>query len=167
MTSPQDLQRGTCASAIDCGEPCCIHVGRCYKSLERETLTLQEQLTDERERNRELLEVMVAAAEEIAAHWEAHCDKDGYGPANLERRLREGIATSYPGYSLGEFQKLREKSERLERTLAMIDAIEQRDALIRELVKWLEILNSPSPMGDDHRQAYSAEALAAARKAVK
>lgn len=37
----------TCASAIDCGMPCCVHVGRCYKALE---LT-NAQLTT---RNREL-----------------------------------------------------------------------------------------------------------------
>lgn len=40
--------------------------------------------------------VMVAAAEEIQAYWDAHCDADGYGPVNLMRRLEEGIPSPAP-----------------------------------------------------------------------
>lgn len=53
--------------------------------------------------------VMIAAAEEIHAHWEAHCDAEGYGPANLMRRLEEGIPSRY-GYTAGAFAQL--KAER-------------------------------------------------------
>ena len=56
--------------------------------------------------------VMVAAAEEIAAHWQAHCDADGYGPANLMHRLEEGIPSEY-GYTAGAFAALRAENERL------------------------------------------------------
>ena len=59
-----------------------------------------------RAENEKLRTVMVAAAEEIAAHWQAHCDADGYGPANLMRRLEEGIPSEY-GYTAGAFESLR------------------------------------------------------------
>lgn len=49
--------------------------------------------------------VMVAAAEEIHTHWQAHCDAEGYGPQNLMRRLEEGIPSEY-GYTAGAFAKL-------------------------------------------------------------
>lgn len=54
--------------------------------------------------------VMIAAAEEIAAHWDAHCDTDGYGPQNLMRRLEEGIPSEY-GYTAGAFAELKAKAE--------------------------------------------------------
>ena len=41
---------------------------------------------------------MMAAAVEIQEHWGAHCDEDGYGPANLMRRLERRIDGGY-GYS--------------------------------------------------------------------
>ena len=41
---------------------------------------------------------MMAAAVEIQEHWAAHCDEEGYGPANLMHRLERGIASQY-GYS--------------------------------------------------------------------
>jgi len=49
--------------------------------------------------------VMIAAAEEIASHWQAHCDAEGYGPQNLLRRLEEGIPSEY-GYTAGAFAAL-------------------------------------------------------------
>jgi hypothetical protein len=51
--------------------------------------------------------VMIAAAEEISKHWDAHCDEEGYGPVNLLRRLESGIPAQY-GYSAGDFLRLRE-----------------------------------------------------------
>ncbi len=57
--------------------------------------------------------VMVAAAEEIHAHWGAHCDAEGYGPANLMRRLEEGIPSHY-GYTAGDFERLRLDAARLD-----------------------------------------------------
>jgi chromosome segregation ATPase len=56
-----------------------------------------------------LRSVMVAAAEEIDAHWDAHCDAEGYGPASLMHRLECGIPSQY-GYTAGAFAKL--KAER-------------------------------------------------------
>ena len=55
--------------------------------------------------NEHLRSVMIAAAEEIHAHWDAHCNEEGYGPANLMRRLEEGIPASY-GYKAGDFERL-------------------------------------------------------------
>jgi hypothetical protein len=62
---------------------------------------------------------MMAAAVEIQAHWDAHCDAEGYGPANLMHRLERGIASQY-GYdakTIVEMQKncdsLRAEVERL------------------------------------------------------
>ena len=56
--------------------------------------------------------VMVAAAEEIAAHWDAHCDEEGYGPANLMHRLEKGIASEY-AYKAGDFARLQEANKEL------------------------------------------------------
>ena len=55
--------------------------------------------------NANLRTVMVAAAEEIQAHWDAHCDAEGYGPANLMHRLEEGVPAEY-GYTAGAFARL-------------------------------------------------------------
>jgi len=56
--------------------------------------------------NDNLRTVMIAAAEEIHAHWDAHCDAEGYGPANLMHRLEEGIPSEY-GYTAGAFAALK------------------------------------------------------------
>jgi chromosome segregation ATPase len=55
--------------------------------------------------NENLRSVMIAAAEEIHEHWQAHCDDDGYGPANLMRRLEKGIPAEY-AYKAGDFERL-------------------------------------------------------------
>lgn len=60
--------------------------------------------------------VMVAAAEEIAAHWDAHCDEEGYGPANLMHRLEKGIASEY-AYKAGDFARLQEANKELLKAL--------------------------------------------------
>ena len=67
--------------------------------------------------------VMIAAAEEINKHWDAHCDADGYGPVNLVRRLERGIPSEY-GYTAGAFARLQAENERLtkEHTRTEIDA---------------------------------------------
>lgn len=61
--------------------------------------------------------VMVAAAEEIQEHWQAHCDQDGYGPRNLMHRLENGIASNYSGYKFGAFTKLQKENEELKAVL--------------------------------------------------
>jgi len=76
----------------------------------------------------ELRQVMVAAAEEIHEHWDDHCDEEGYGPANLMRRLEKGIAVCYPGYTSGAFQKLERQVEMLNRRLDLVREQRQREA---------------------------------------
>ena len=80
----------------------------------------------------ELRSVMIAAAEEIQAHWPAHCDDEGYGPANLMRRLEEGIPSQY-AYTAGDFERLRAEAEALRKALqeAVHQAIDY-DGFVRE-----------------------------------
>lgn len=66
---------------------------------------------------------MMAAAVEIQDHWDAHCDAEGYGPANLMHRLERGIASQY-GYDAktlarveAERDQLRAEVERLRKPL--------------------------------------------------
>lgn len=73
--------------------------------------------------NANLRTVMVAAAEEIHAHWQAHCDSKGYGPANLQRRLEEGIPSEY-GYTAGAFVELKAALEAAQAALRELVAIE-------------------------------------------
>jgi len=68
-----------------------------------------------------LRSVMIAAAEEIQAHWPAHCDAEGYGPANLMRRLEEGIPSQY-AYTAGDFVRLRDEAEALRNTCSRASA---------------------------------------------
>lgn len=73
---------------------------------------LRQQVKDLTKENAILKTVMVAAAEEIRAHWSAHCDAEGYGPANLMRRLEEGIPSEY-GYTAGAFERLTKERDAL------------------------------------------------------
>lgn len=73
--------------------------------------------------NSGLRTVMIAAAEEIHEHWAAHCDAEGYGPANLMRRLEDGIPAEY-GYTAGAFARLTAEREALREALqAAYDAL--------------------------------------------
>lgn len=68
--------------------------------------------------NENLRTVMIAAAEEIKLHWEAHCDPvEGMGPVNLLRRLECGIPAEY-GYKAGSFRRLMYRVKALEAALA-------------------------------------------------
>jgi len=62
--------------------------------------------------NDNLRTVMMAAAVEIQEHWDAHCDADGYGPANLMRRLEGGYPEQY-GYNAETVVRLEAEIERL------------------------------------------------------
>lgn len=62
-----------------------------------------------------LKSVMIAAAEELSAHWEAHCDEEGYGPTNLLNRLEKGLPSTY-GYTAGAFRALKSKLDAYEGT---------------------------------------------------
>lgn len=60
---------------------------------------LERQLAEAKADNKEMLSVMMAAAVEIKEHWDAHCDAEGYGPANLLRRLETGVTGGGYGYT--------------------------------------------------------------------
>ena len=60
---------------------------------------------------------MMAAAVEIQAHWEAHCDEEGYGPANLMHRLERGIASQY-GYTAQTLVQIEAERDTLRQQLA-------------------------------------------------
>lgn len=60
----------------------------------REIETLQAEVERLKGENANLKTVMVAAAEEIHQHWDAHCDAEGYGPTNLIRRLEKASRLS-------------------------------------------------------------------------
>lgn len=55
---------------------------------------------------------MMAAAVEIHEHWDAHCDAEGYGPANLMHRLERGIASQY-GYDAKTLQRVESERDQL------------------------------------------------------
>lgn len=78
------------------------------------------------EENANLRTVMIAAAEEINEHWEAHCDAEGYGPVNLQRRLEAGMPAEY-GYTAGAFARLHA----------------QRDELLAALQKYVDHFGDP------------------------
>lgn len=79
------------------------------------------------EENENLCSVMIAAAEEIAEHWDAHCDEEGYGPANLMHRLERGIPAQY-GYKAGDFAELMEANKELLEALKLaVDALARSD----------------------------------------
>ena len=90
--------------------------------------------------------VMIAAAEEISEHWNAHCDAEGYGPQNLLRRLEEGIPSEY-GYTAGAFAALR-----AERDAAVADA---------GCLRWR--LQAIIPLFEEARDALPAITLASAK----
>lgn len=60
--------------------------------------------------------VMMAAAVEITEHWDAHCDEEGYGPANLVRRLENCYPAQY-GYDAETVVRMEERIEWLEAQL--------------------------------------------------
>lgn len=78
-----------------------------YQAAQARIEALEKKIDD-------LKTVMVAAAEEIYEHWDAHCDKEGYGPANLMNRLERGLASTYSCYSPGAFAALHKKVADLE-----------------------------------------------------
>lgn len=77
----------------------------------------QSRITELEAENENLRTVMIAAAEEIKLHWEAHCDPvEGMGPVNLLRRLECGIPAEY-GYKAGNFRRLMYRVKALEAAL--------------------------------------------------
>lgn len=67
---------------------------------------------------------MLAAAVEIQAHWEAHCDAEGYGPANLMHRLERGIASRY-GYDAATLQRVETERDQLREEVEQLKLAEE------------------------------------------
>lgn len=69
------------------------------RQLEAAIVLIRDVLPKVKEENRKLRSMCKAAAAEIDEHWQAHCDKDGYGPVNLMSRLEGRLPPDlYPGY---------------------------------------------------------------------
>ena len=110
--------------------------------LEHVTEPLRTQFADTERDNANLRTVMIAAAEEIATHWTAHCNAEGYGPINLLRRLQEGIAAQY-GYTGGGWARINSELATLRTQLAAMtaerDAERAKVAVLREALAGIEL----------------------------
>jgi hypothetical protein len=82
---------------------------------------LQSQLSEAQLTIDNLRTVMMAAAVEISAHWDAHCDNDGCGPVNLVRRLEKGLPEQY-GYNALTVVNLEKQRDDLQAQLAELRA---------------------------------------------
>ena len=78
---------------------------------------------------------MMAAAVEIQEHWAAHCDEEGYGPANLMHRLERGIASQY-GYSAETLVRLESQRDQ------QAQRIGELEGLLREARLMTFVVNS-------------------------
>jgi hypothetical protein len=78
---------------------------------------LMDELKKKDDKITALKTVMVAAAEELKEHWDAHCDDEGYGPISLLRRLEEGLGSLYAGYTAGAFLLLQTENKALREML--------------------------------------------------
>lgn len=65
---------------------------------------------------------MMAAAVEIQDHWAAHCDEEGYGPANLMHRLERGIASQY-GYSAETLVRLESQRDQQAQRIGELEGL--------------------------------------------
>ena len=74
---------------------------------------------------------MFAAAVEIQAHWDAHCDAEGYGPANLMHRLERGIASQY-GYDAKTLQRVEAERDQLRAEVERLRADAERYQWLRD-----------------------------------
>lgn len=68
---------------------------------------------------------MMAAAVEIHEHWDAHCDAEGYGPANLMHRLERGIASQY-GYDAKTLQRIKAERDQIRAEVERLRADAER-----------------------------------------
>ena len=100
-----------------------------HKILQDSTDSLRAEVERLKRENANLRSVMIAAAEEIHEHWDAHCDSDGYGPANLMRRLEAGIPSEY-AYKAGDFARMRAEVERLREDAERLDFITEHRVLV-------------------------------------
>jgi len=79
----------------------------------------QRAIAELREEISDLHTTMMAAAVEIQEHWQAHCDEEGYGPANLMNRLERGIAAQY-GYTAQTVVQIEAERDTLRQQLAEV-----------------------------------------------
>ena len=78
-----------------------------------------------------LYTTMFAAAVEIQSHWEAHCDAEGYGPANLMHRLERGIASQY-GYDAKTLQRIEAERDQLRAEVERLRVDAERYVWLRD-----------------------------------
>jgi hypothetical protein len=90
---------------------------------------LRAEVASLKEENENLCTVMIAAAEEIHEFWDAHCDEEGYGPANLMHRLERGIPAEY-GYKAGDFERMMKERDTLTQQLAAANEQVERQAQV-------------------------------------
>ena len=114
-----------------------------YKCAVQEIERLRAEVERLKGENANLKTVMVAAAEEIHQHWDAHCDAEGYGPTNLMRRLEKGIPSQY-GYTAGAFAELRQRADtaearvaELERFHAVVRTAMQIHVIDEDAIEWI------------------------------
>ncbi len=98
------------------------------------------------------LATMMAAAVEIQEHWDAHCDMDGYGPANLMRRLEKGYCNSGYGYSAETVVKL---------TNEIDDLHAEIETLRAQLARYTRRSESGESLSDAYDMADEIESLRA------
>ncbi len=83
------------------------------KDLFYQLLSIFQEYKGLKEERDKLKTVMMAAAVEIAEHWKDHCDKDGYGPVNLLRRLQKGLTDGGYAYTADDWIRLRAQNAKL------------------------------------------------------
>lgn len=138
-----DLEKGPCLRPPHIDQMFRDCLGGNYRPQASETKSPAEAMRSLQNECLELRQVMVAAAEEIHEHWEAHCDEEGYGPANLMRRLEKGVAVCYPGYTIGAFMELEKKVEVLNRCLEGIRSGTKAEAEEIPVAKELPTCSAP------------------------
>ncbi len=101
--------------------------------------------------------VMIAAAEEIHAHWDAHCGAEGYGPANLMHRLEQGIPAQY-GYTAGRFAELKAEVEAKDRQIVALR--QETERVVRGMQTEVEALKAALARVADEPNIDKARAIA-------
>lgn len=97
--------------------------GMCEAADSREAIaSLQAKLQEQEAEIKNLHTVMMAAAVEITEHWDAHCDKEGYGPVNLLRRLEKGFPEQY-GYDAQTLVHLEQRAEQSEQRVKELEVL--------------------------------------------